>query len=310
MPALIERLAETLADRDGESPDRVEHAAAEYGRDLLLRGSSIEDVVRGCTALRASPELNYLPDIGDRIDAAIACAVAAYCHQHAVTVAAESKAASDARLGALASEMRNLVNTSLLAISAMKRGSVGLSGATGAALDRSLAALRGLVDRSLAEVRQQAGAPRHDELIEIGPFIAAAHVVAAAEAANRGCDLTVAAEPDIYVEADRHILDGALGNLMHGVLNTVRPDGHLFLSARSGDGRVTIEVEDSGANVDDAELREILSRFERRTDAHTVLGSALLCSVQAVESVGGTLSARAVAGRGCLYTIELPVATV
>jgi signal transduction histidine kinase len=188
----------------------------------------------------------------------------------------------------------------------MKRGSVGFGGATAAALDRSMVGMRGLIERTLAEVRADAGEGPRPEIIEVGPFIAAVQIVAAVEAANKGCDLTIVVEPDIFVEADRHVLGEAVTHLLHGALSIMKGDGHIFLSAHARTGRVIIDVEDSGAGVDAGELRDILSRFEERAVARTALGSALLYSLRGVEASGGSLSARAMAGRGCLYTVDLP----
>jgi hypothetical protein len=57
------------------------------------------------------------------------------------------------RLGRLAHELRNLLNSAVLSFDVLKTGTVGLSGSTGAVLARSLMALRYLIDRELAEVR-------------------------------------------------------------------------------------------------------------------------------------------------------------
>jgi hypothetical protein len=64
------------------------------------------------------------------------------------------------RLGFLAHELRNLTNTALLVFEALKTGSVGIAGNTGAVLQRSLLATRGLIERSLGEVRLTQGASR------------------------------------------------------------------------------------------------------------------------------------------------------
>jgi signal transduction histidine kinase len=168
-----------------------------------------------------------------------------------------------------------------------------------------MAGMRGLIDRTLAEVRQDAGDGPHPEIIEIGPFIAAVQLATAVEAANRDCDLTVVVEPDIFVQADRHVLGSAITNLLAGVLKSMQRDGHIFLSATARSARVVIEVEDSGASVETGKLRDILERFEERATASSALGSALLYSAKGIEASGGSLSARAVSGRGCLYTIEL-----
>jgi hypothetical protein len=63
------------------------------------------------------------------------------------------------RLGFLAHELRNLIHSGTLAFTAIKAGNVGVSGATGAVLERSLIGLRTLVDRTLADVRVAAGMP-------------------------------------------------------------------------------------------------------------------------------------------------------
>ena len=319
VPLFLSQLVATFPDGVVSVPEtelRAAQAAAKHGQELLRSGFTIEQVVhdygdlcQAITELAAERAAPIPPDdfgiLNIRLDQAIASAVAAYSQQHAIAVASESKLAADERLAALASEMRNLLNTSMLAISAMKRGSVGFGGATAAALDRSISRMRGLVDLTLAEIRHESCDSPHPEIIEIAPFIAAVQLAAAVEAANRGCDVTVVAEPDIYVDADRHALGGALINLLTGVLRSMQRDGHIFLSARAREGRVIIDVEDSGASLETGALREILSCFADRDSATTALGSALLCSAQGVEASGGTLTARAMAGRGCLYTIDL-----
>jgi signal transduction histidine kinase len=319
VPLFLSQLVATFPDGVQPPPETELGAAlvaAKHGRELLRQGFTIEQVVhdygdlcQSITELAAERAASIPPaDFGVlnlRLDQAIASAVAAYCQQHAITVASESKLAASDRLGALAAEMRNLVNTSMLAISAMKRGSVGFGGATAAALDRSMAGMRGLIDRTLAEVRQESGETPHLEIIEIGPFIAAVQLAAGVEAALKGCDLTVVVEPDVFVEADRHVLHGAITNLLNGVLGSLKREGHIFLSARARGGHVIIDIEDSGADLDTGTLRGILQCFEDRAGATTALGSALLYSAKGVEASGGSLSARATGGRGCLYTIDL-----
>src|SRR6185369_7047814 len=75
------------------------------------------------------------------------------------------------RLGFLAHELRNLIQTATLAVTAMKAGNVGLAGATGAVLDRSLIGLRNLIDRSLADVRVSTGMPPRYQMIALADFI-------------------------------------------------------------------------------------------------------------------------------------------
>src|ERR1700721_2676980 len=59
----------------------------------------------------------------------------------------------------MAHELRNHLQTATLVVRALKAGNIGILGATGAALDRSLLGMRNLIDRSLAEVRITSGLP-------------------------------------------------------------------------------------------------------------------------------------------------------
>src|SRR5205807_9495912 len=68
------------------------------------------------------------------------------------------------RLGQAAHELRDLLNSALLAFRALKRGNVAINGSTGAVLGRSLTGLRDVVDRTLSEVRLEAGTQRRERL--------------------------------------------------------------------------------------------------------------------------------------------------
>jgi hypothetical protein len=110
-------------------------------------------------------------------------------------------------MGGFAHEMRNLLNTSILAIAAMKAGSVGFGGATAAALDRSLVGMRRLIDSTLTSAQLENGvAGASGDVIDLASFILEAQVGAALEASSRGCELTVLpVEAGILVEADKYV---------------------------------------------------------------------------------------------------------
>ena len=150
----------TVRNARGEVASDVGTTAALHGRDLFLKGFTIEQVVRDygdvCQAVTnlavetAAPiSVDEFRTFNRCLDNAIAGAVTEYAKR---TPAAndDNLQASNARLGALAQELRNHLNTSILAVTAMKSGSVGTDGATAAVLDRSLMAMRDIIDRSIA----------------------------------------------------------------------------------------------------------------------------------------------------------------
>jgi hypothetical protein len=92
------------------------------------------------------------------LDEATAAGVTEYGRLREHGIAAEAAE----RLGLLAHEMRNLLNTAMLSVSSMKRGNEAIGGKTGAILERSLAGLHTLIDRSFAAVRLEVGAHSAD----------------------------------------------------------------------------------------------------------------------------------------------------
>lgn len=205
--------------------------------------------------------------------------------------AAEGASGRSERLAALAHELRNLLNTAIVATAAIKAGSVGFNGATAAALDRSLVGMREVIDGVLTEVRLDGLATPSPEMIEIGAFLADVQVDAALAAPGKGCALTVLpVEPGIMVEANRHVLASALTSLLRIAMEHTRSNTDVVLRAYSSRDRVLFEVEDECGGRPDAEG----------------VAAELLLRRRGIEANGGRLYARSVVDRGCVLTIELP----
>ncbi len=328
VPLFLDQLTEVFARSTPQLPGgnsiadglhvdlQIAQTAARHGRELLKHDFTIEQVVHDygdlCQSItelafeRGAPiTVTEFGSLNNTLDNAIASAVASYSAEHQATPGGANHVADKERLGALANAMRNLLNTAILASSAMKRGNVGPGGATAAALTRSLTAMRGLIDRALADVRLEANFLDAVEVIEIGPFIAAVKLAAVLEATSTQCELTVMAQPDIFVRGDRHLLASAVANLLRGAVTSTKRDGELFVAARAQAGRVIIEIEDTCTCHTTEVLREMVACFDQRATATSAFGSVLDSARRAVEANFGTLSVKARESRGCLYTIDL-----
>src|SRR6185295_9150122 len=100
------------------------------------------------------------------LDTAIAEAVT----EHA-RITAEAKSTEELdRLGRVAHEIRNGLNTALLAFDFVKRGAVGVNGNTAAVLGRSLTGLQTLVESTLSDIRTAASHHR-PEPVSMETFI-------------------------------------------------------------------------------------------------------------------------------------------
>jgi signal transduction histidine kinase len=296
----------------------IAQSSARHGAELLGREFTIDQVVhdygdlcQSITALAAEQGANITVEefgqLNMRLDNAIAGAVTQFSHNRDVRMAGESADATNLHLGELAHEMRNHLNTAILAIVAIKKGGVGMEGATAAVLDRSLLGMRTLIDRTLAEVRLQGGVQASLATIDVAQFISRARVAAALEAAQRGCELTVIAPPpELRLDADRDILASAVSNVLQNAFKFTRPNSHVTLRAHASGKRVLIEVEDECGGLAPGVEAIVFKPFVQASDDRTGVGLGLSLSRRGIEACGGTMSVRDLPGRGCVFTIDLP----
>lgn len=179
VPVFLQQLADTLnhevesAARDFGKPTRtplpvsINNAAALHGAELLRRGYSIDQVVHGygdiCQSVTemaleqtAAIQTNEFRILNRCLDDAIAGAVTAF------GLARQAARDGDARdqhfqLTAISEDQQRLIDTAMQAFSAVRTGSIGLSGATGTVLMHTLLELRDLAKQIV--VAAAPGAP-------------------------------------------------------------------------------------------------------------------------------------------------------
>ncbi len=240
------------------------------------------------------------------LDTAIADAVTEYAR-----ITAESQSAGELeRMGQVAHEIRNGVNTAIVAFDAVKRGTVGVSGNTGAVLGRSLTGLRDLVDSTLSDIRTAASHQR-PELFSVVAFLSDVALAAALQAEYNGLRFTCEPiDPDLAVNVDRQLLASAVTNLLGNAFKYTRPGGQVILRARATDGRVAIEVEDQCGGLPEGQSDLFTPFGERRAKNRTGLGLGLAIARRAVRAQGGDIEVRNSPGKGCTFVIQVPAAHV
>ncbi len=322
IPVFLDQLIRTLRidpelQAIGSATD-IGRMATLHGRDLLKQGFTLEQVVRDygdvCQAitnlayeLHEPIEVDEFRTLNRCLDSAIAGAVTEYALRQGTTAIEDGVQASNSRLGFLAHELRNFVHTATLAVGVIKAGNVGLTGATGAVLDRCLKGMSALIDRSLAEVRVTAELPPRRQLIALADLLADAEVAASLESRARDCALTVSAvDRDIVVCADRDMLSSAIGNLLQNAFKFTKRQTDVLLRARVARDRIVVEVEDHCGGISAGTLETMLLPFTQSGEDRSGLGLGLDISRRCVEANDGTLSVRSVPGSGCIFSIDLP----
>ncbi|HEY5897646.1 MAG TPA: HAMP domain-containing sensor histidine kinase [Burkholderiales bacterium] len=302
----------------GPAVSEIGTTAARHGLELLRHGFTVDQVVHDygdlCQAItdlafeRSAPiEIDEFRTLNRCLDNAIADAVTEFAYQRDLLLAEREEQALNERLGFLAHELRNLIQTATLAVSAMRAGNVGLAGATGAVLDRSLVGLRNVIDRSLADVRVMAGMPARRQLIRLPGFIDEVRISASLEAQARGCGFVVSAvEPQLAVSGDRELLSAAVGNLLQNAFKFTERDTEVSLNVYARDERVLIEVADRCGGLPEGDAETMFESFSQASADRTGLGLGLSICRSSVEANGGVLRVRDVPGTGCVFTIDLP----
>jgi signal transduction histidine kinase len=316
VPVFLDQLGRAL--REAKASDVIDHeqigkTAARHGGELLQLGLSIGQVVRGygdiCQVVTELALRLNAPIVGDEfktlnlcLDDAIAEAVTEYSLQSESAIRDENTE----RLGVLAHELRNFLNTATLAFDSIQSGHVAPGGSTAAVLKRSLRGLRSLIDRSLADVRLDAGVEVR-ESISVGEFVEEVEIGAVMDAQARGQHLDVRfVERELTIEGDRHILSAALSNLLQNAFKFTPRHGRISLTTIATPDRVHFEVEDACGGLPPGKLEELFRPFEQRGGDRSGIGLGLSICRKAASANGGEIRVRDLPGKGCVFTLDLP----
>lgn len=332
VPEFLDQLINTLrADATGDADRRpamaddvqIGDTATLYSRELVRAGFSIDQVVHHygdvCQAIAelaiergeaiSGEELRTLNRL---LDDAIASAVTEFGVQQGVGTG-DAPFSSRERVGELAHELRNLLGTALFATSAIKSGEVGARGAVGLALDRSLMGMRDLIARTLANVRLADMRPWHGAGVSLEVLIEEIRIMQSMEAASRGVDLIVEPiDPGVVVRVDRDAVSSAIVNVVQNAIKfTARHHGaRVVVRTRKHEGFSVIDVEDECGGLPPGQVEDLFQAFVQRDIDRTGVGLGLSITKRAIEASGGMIVARDLPGRGCIFTMTLPLMAV
>jgi len=316
LPVFLDQLADALRRHLISSPD-IARSAVQHGHELLLQGFTVSQVVHDygdvCQAItEVAVDMNARISTDDFrmlnrcLDDAIAGAVTQFGREQNQAILNAEIARGHERAGLFAHEIRNLLNTALLAFEALKTGNVGVGGSTGTVLHRSLMGACALTGHSLAEIRLAQGV-HNPEQFPIARFIDELALAATMEANARGIPLRVmSVEDGVVIEADRQVLTAVVMNLLQNAFKFTRAGTTVVLRVGTSAERVLIEVEDECGGLPNGSVSELFRPFEQRGADRTGLGLGLAFSRRGVEANNGRIYARNLSHRGCVFTVDLP----
>ena len=294
-------------------------SATVHGGELLGLGYTVDQVVHDygdlCQAItdlaveRDAPfSVDEFRTLNRCLDNAIADAVTEFAAQRDLEVARRQSEEENERLGFLAHELRNHLHVAKLAFAALESGRLSVGGSTGAVLKRSLGSMEALIDHSLRAVRDAALAPLHPRLFSLAIFLADAARVAELYAVDTGCALRIAeVDAQLAVEGNRELLLAALGNLLQNAFKFTQAGSEVALHAHTSGSSIIIDVEDCCGGLPDGSADTMFEPFQQGFDDKCGLGLGLSIAKRSVEADLGTLTVRDLPGKGCVFTISLPL---
>ena len=319
VPLFLTQLSEKLRSQStgaAHSQGAIGAGATRHGRDLIALGFTVSQVVhdygdicQAITEIAIEQDAPITTDEFKTLNGCLDTAIAEAVTEHA-RITAESRSNEEfERSGHLAHETRDLLNTALLAYQALRQGTVAINGSTGAVLGRSLMGLRDLVDSTLSEIRLAANQQRR-ERVAVTTFLNDIAAAGRLHAESRGLHLVLDPGDSAWaISADPQVLASAVTNLLNNAFKFTRAGGRVALRASVNEGRrLLIEVEDECGGIP-ASVGDPFQPFgERRGRDRTGLGLGLSIARKAVRAHGGDIHIRNTPGKGCVFTIDVPLA--
>lgn len=297
----------------GRPLDQSRSAAASHGVERLSIGFRVDRVIREYT-LVAELILALAEESGSQPTSAELRTLLRAVGDGAAIAAAEYMRRREADLlhreaehaGFLAHEVRNALGSARFAFDLLRRREFANPAQLVTIVDSGLRQAGARIDDALAGARIRGGA-----VSAVRIFAAllleeiAAHLLPQAQA--RQIEIVTDAPADLTVQADARLLRSALENLTSNGVKFSRSGGTVSMRAWTRGEWVLFEVADSCGGVDEATMEKLFRPFVQASDERSGFGLGLAIARECAEAQGGTLRLANVPGRGCIFTLSLPL---
>ena len=289
--------------------------AERQGKAYLQMGYTVSEVVHSygviCQAITEfAAKLDYtitsreFRQLNLSLDTAIAEAVTEF-----EKVKSEERDVKETeRLGFLAHELRNSLQSASIALEMIEGGSFGARSNTGGVLQNSLQRMAELIDTALTEVRMRIEPAVRLEKTPVFEIMSEVGMTSGFQARSRNLTLQMQGFSNLEVIADKQLVVSALANLVQNALKFTPAGGLVQVRARKNRDRVLIEVEDQCGGLSHSTMEDMFKPFVQKSADRTGVGLGLTISRRAVELSKGMLRVENLPGEGCIFVIDLPEA--
>lgn len=114
-------------------------------------------------------------------------------------------------------------------------------------------------------------------------------------------------EDDLNVTEDKELLSLVWNNLLSNAFKFTEAGGTVKVVARSVEGRVQVEVSDTGCGISDETGKHIFDKFYQGDTSHATKGNGLGLALvkRVIDICGAEITVKSVLGKGTAFTVTL-----
>lgn len=215
-------------------------------------------------------------------------------------------------LGDVSHDIHSSITGVNMAVEALSRGAIDDPAMRAILLD-GLAShghrLHRLADDLLEAARIEAGRLRVEcEPLQPQDVMRAVAAEFTAEAAQQAVRISLLEDGNLPpVQADRHRISQALGNLVENAIRHTPMGGTIYISGERSGNECVISVRDEGPGIPEQEQANLFDRFKRfESERPGRLGLGLAIAKALVEAQGGRIEVASAPERGAIFRVMLP----
>jgi signal transduction histidine kinase len=206
----------------------------------------------------------------------------------------------------IAHELRSPLMTASLALTALRKNEREQDQWALGILSRNLNALRDLIDQVLTTDRLSGQIQLKRESFDLRALLEQVVAEARLPAQQRHVEMALQAPEALVFSGDQRLLRSAIGNVLGNAVKFTHEGSAITVRAGRHEDGITIEVEDGCGGLPQGNVTQLFEPFVQRGEDRTGFGLGLAIVKQALEAHGGQVSVRNLAGKGCVFVLELP----
>jgi signal transduction histidine kinase len=234
-------------------------------------------------------------------------ATAAAVEQQIALVRTRWQRESSAHFSALVPDLEDALASASTAFEKFRRGMTAPARSTVDLVARSLDALGDLIRQQLGEVCTPTAATAATSAVPLATLL---NQVRAAAVVRRRVRLVVDVDSSLVFAGDQRLFTSAVTNLIQNAVKFTRSKSTVVVRGREESGQLVVEVEDRCGGLPEGKVDDLFTPFVQKSSDRSGAGLGLMITRRAALALGGTVAARDLPGRGCIFRLELPAGEV